>query len=71
MDLNLLLILAKEKYIQRINIFGDSMFAINFMNGTHILQNYTLQPIFEETKQDSSSFTHISFTHVYKNMNMK
>jgi ribonuclease HI len=53
MALNLLLLLAKEKNISHLNIYGDSSFVVNIINGTHILHNYTLRPaIFEEIKRN-------------------
>jgi hypothetical protein len=63
--------LAKEKGILHINIYGDSLFTINVMNGTQILHSYTLRPIFKEAKQNTTTFSHISLTHVYRNKNSK
>lgn len=67
-SLYLLILLALEKNIRQLNIYGDSMFAIEVMKGTHILRSYNLFPVFEEIK-DTVDFSHITFTHVYRNHN--
>jgi hypothetical protein len=69
--LYLLLLLALENNIKHLNIYGDSMFVIQVMKGTHFLRSYTLVPLLEEIKICSVEFTHISFSHIYKNHNKK
>lgn len=69
MALYLLLLLALEKNINQLNIYGDSMFVTQVMKGTHFLRSYTLVPLLEEIKICSAEFMHISFTHVYRNHN--
>jgi ribonuclease HI len=71
MALYLVLLLAFEKNIRKLNIYGDSMFSIQVMKGTHILTSYRLLPLLEEIKICSAYFTDISFTHVYRNHNQK
>jgi ribonuclease HI len=71
MTLYLLLLLDLEKNIRQLNIFGDSMLVIQVMKDTHILRSYSMFPILEEIKRYSAKFTHISFTHVYKNQTKK
>jgi ribonuclease HI len=67
--LKLLVLLAKEKGISQPNIYGDSIFVINYMNGTHTLHNYTIQPMLDDIKRTLVSFSHITFSHVYKEWN--
>jgi ribonuclease HI len=64
MALYLVLLLALEKNIRKLNIYGDSMFAIQVMKDTHILISYTLLPLLEEIKRCSAYFTH-SLLHMY------
>jgi hypothetical protein len=45
------------------------MFVINYMNGTRTLHNYTLQYMLDEIKRTCVSFSHIIFSHVYKEHN--
>jgi ribonuclease HI len=71
MALYLLLLLALENNITHLNIYGDSLFVIQVMKGTHILHSYTLVPLLEEIKRLSARFTHITFSHVYKNHNQQ
>jgi ribonuclease HI len=71
MALYLILLLALENNIRHLNIFGDSMFAIQVMKGTHFLRSYSLVPLLEEIKRCSTEFSHISFSHIYRTHNKK
>jgi hypothetical protein len=51
------------------SVYGDSMLGIIFMNEMSSLQNYTLQPLFQDIKTHTTLFVHLSFNHVYKNRN--
>jgi hypothetical protein len=55
MALYLLLLLALEKNINHLNIYGDSLFVIQVMKGTHFLHSYTLVPLLEEIKRLTAS----------------
>jgi hypothetical protein len=44
MVIKLMLILAKEKGITYINLYGNSMLIIKCLNGNQSLHSYTLQP---------------------------
>jgi ribonuclease HI len=69
MAIKLLILLAKERGISHLNIYGDSMLVINCVNGTQTLHKYTLQPLMDDVKRLLTFFSHISFTHVYRNWN--
>jgi ribonuclease HI len=66
MALYLILLLALENNLNQLNIYGDSLFVIQVMKGTHILHSYTLVPLLEEIRRLSARFTHITFSHVYR-----
>ena len=65
----MLLIFAHEKGIQGIQIFGDSMIVINWMNNAQRCHNIHLTPILEEVAQLKSTFNLITFTHIYRERN--
>jgi hypothetical protein len=67
----MLLIFAHEKEIQGIQIFGDSMIVINWMNNAHRCHNKLLTPILEEVAQLKSTFNLITFNHIYRERNME
>ena len=64
--LYMLLLLAHEKGVQKLQIFGDSMIIINWINQTQRCHNIHLYPILEEVSQLKTTFNQISFTHIYR-----
>jgi ribonuclease HI len=69
--LKLVLLLALEKGISHIQIYGDSLLVIQWMKGDFSLHNFTLQPLFQDIMSNKSTFSHITFEHVYRNRNRK
>lgn len=66
LDLYMLLIFAYENGVQRIQIFGDLMFIINWIKQTQWCHNIYLNPILEEAAQLKTTFNQISFTHIFQ-----
>jgi ribonuclease HI len=69
MALKLVLMLAQENGVSQIQIYGDSLLVIQWMKGEFNLHNFTLQPLFHDILLLKSTFSHISFMHVYMDMN--
>jgi hypothetical protein len=63
-SLKLLLIILAEKGAKKLHVFGDSLVVVNLMNGTNSLENYIMQPIFEEMQLAHTTFNSLSFHHV-------
>ena len=67
MALKLSTMLAAEKGIHNIPIFGYSMVIVNWMKGTSILENYVLKPILDENKLSCVLFlTTFLFFHTFR-----
>lgn len=60
--LYMLLIFAHEKGVQGIQIFGDSMIVINWINQAQHCHNIYLTPVLEEVTQLKTTFNQISST---------
>ena len=69
MALKLILLLAVEKNIKRINIMGDSQLIINWANKISECHTLRLRPIIEEIYRLAALFDYISFSHVYREQN--
>lgn len=67
--LYMLLIFAHEKGLQSLQIFGDSMLVINWLNNAQRCHNLQLLPILEEVTQLKSIFNLITFRHIYREQN--
>lgn len=52
-----------------VQIFGDSLNVINWLNGRSRCQNYVLQPLFEEIQNLKLSFNSLSINHIYRERN--
>jgi len=52
-----------------VQIFGDSLNVINWLNGRSRCQNYILQPLFEEIQNLKLSFNSLSINHIYRERN--
>ena len=50
-------------------IFGDSMITINWINQIQQCHNIHLIPILEEATQLKTTFNQISFTHIFREQN--
>jgi ribonuclease HI len=70
MSLKLLLLFAKEKNGNTINIFSDSQIVVNWVRKTKIYQNPLFLPIFEEIQRIAPSFDNLDIQHVYRERNM-
>jgi ribonuclease HI len=68
--LNLLLLFSREKEIQHIQIFGDSMNVINWARKHQICHNIFLSPILEDIYRLMDIFDTLVISHVYRDRNM-
>ena len=66
MTLKLLLCFANERNCRQLQVYGDSMVVINWMNKIHKCRAASLYALFEETTHSLSLFESITFTHVYR-----
>jgi len=67
--LRLLLCWLIRKNIFAIQIFGDSLNVINWVNGSSSCHNQILKPLLEEIMLLKSSFNRISICHTYRENN--
>lgn len=73
-ELNSLLILlrlASETEIQNLQIYGDSQFVIDLVNGKNKLQTLLLEPVFNQVRDLTGKFNHCSCTNVYREFNQQ
>jgi ribonuclease HI len=71
MALKPLLILSAKEGVPNIQISGDSLVVVNWMNGTYSLETYSLRPIYEKKQLAQTAFDSISFQHVYREKNVE
>ena len=64
--LKLLLTLAREKIIVKIQLFGDSQLVINWANGKFRLLNLELAQVLYEVNRLSDMFEHLMLKHIYR-----
>ena len=69
MTLKLLLCFTIERNCRNLQVFGDSMVVINWLNKTQKCRNASLDVLYEETCRSLSFFESISFKHVYREHN--
>ena len=69
MTLKLLLCFAIERNCKKLQVFGDSMVVINWINKTQRCRNSSLDTLYEEFNRILSNFESISFKHVYREPN--
>jgi ribonuclease HI len=69
MALKLLLQLAQEHGVQQIQIFGDSLLVIKWIRKEAQIRNFTLQPLYDDIQMQMTTFSHISLSHIYRDMN--
>ncbi len=60
---------ALRRRITHLQVFMDSMLVINQMKGIFKVKNRDLLPVYLSTKQLAEQFTHITFTHVPRELN--
>ena len=71
MTLKLLLFFAIERNCKMLQVFGDSMVVINWINKTQRCRNTSLDTLVEEFNKILANFESISFKHVYRERNME
>jgi len=69
MALKLLLLLALEMNIRRIQVYGDSLVVINWAKGIQDCHIMRLNPILEEVHRIINEFEYVMFSHVYRELN--
>jgi ribonuclease HI len=62
---------AIELHIEELIVEGDSDLVIKQMNGKYKVKSINLFSLYEEAKQLESSFTKITFNHIYRNENKR
>eukprot|EP00253_Pinus_taeda_P008941 PITA_08941 len=67
--LKLLLCWLIHRHIFTIQIFGDSLNVINWVNGNSRCQNYMLRPLLDEIMILKQSFNGFFLEHIYRNRN--
>jgi ribonuclease HI len=69
MALKLLLLFAIEQGCRTLQVFGDSLVIINWINGKHRCQVSHLLPLLEDVMCTKNIFDTISFSHIYRERN--
>eukprot|EP00253_Pinus_taeda_P003487 PITA_03487 len=64
--LRLLICWSLQRNISSIQIFGDSMNVVKWVNGNAMCQNQILKPLLEEILSLKSRFNNFSLCHIYK-----
>jgi ribonuclease HI len=70
MSRKLLLLFAKEKNVNSLQIFGDSLNVINWVRKSQQCRNIHLLPILEEVQRLVGSFDTLTVHHVFRERNM-
>ena len=63
------MLLAHDKGVQKLHIFGDLMIIIDWINQIQRCHNIHLNPILEEASHLKTTFNQLSFTHIYREQN--
>jgi hypothetical protein len=71
MALELVLRLSQEFCVSQIQIIGDSLLVIQWMHKEIVLRNFTLQPLYDDVHILITTVSHISLSHIYRDMNRK
>ena len=71
MALKLLLCLAIERNCKNLQIFGDSVIVINWINKPQRCKNTSLDALVEEVRKLLANFDSLSLKHVYREQNME
>ena len=67
--MKLLLILALDKQITKIQVFGDSLLVINWITGKFRMHNLQLALILQEVNRFFDFFEQEDFKHIYRERN--
>jgi ribonuclease HI len=67
----ILLKVAGEKNVSRLQVLGDSKLLMDWENGKNQITNMALSPIMELCLEKKKIFEEISFSHVYREFNYK
>eukprot|EP01018_Ginkgo_biloba_P002192 Gb_33330 [translate_table: standard] len=67
--LKLLLKLATDKEVRSLQVFGDSLVIIKWMQGRRRVENILLRLIYDEVQAIKTLFNRITFHHVYRERN--
>lgn len=68
-SLRLLLLFAREKHCNSIQIFGDSLLVINWFNNLALCHTHTLTALLREVHHLKLLFDSISVAHIYRSRN--
>ena len=69
LGIKLLLKLALENHISKLQDFGDSQLVINWINGLYIMHNLLLSPLLSEVIRFSGILDSMVFKHIYRERN--
>ena len=70
MALKLLLCFAIERNCKKLQVFGDSLVVINWINKIQKCRNTSLAALFEEVSRLLTNFESLTLKHVYREQNM-
>jgi len=65
LELKLVLMLAIEKRIQKLQVMGDSKFIIDWIKGITTMRNFQLRLIFNDIINTKNSINEVTFLHAY------
>ena len=71
MALKLLLCFAIESNCKKLQVFGDSLVIINWINKIQKCRNTSLDALFEKVSRLLANFESLSLKHLYKEGNME
>ena len=69
LGLKLLLKLALENHIIKLQVFGDSHLVINWVNGLYRMHNLLLSPLLSKVIKFSGMLDSVIFQHIYRERN--
>ena len=59
-----------KETVKKLQVFGDSLVVINWINKTQRCRNTSLDALFEEVSRLITNFQSLSLKHVYREWNM-
>jgi ribonuclease HI len=65
----ILLKVAMDMQVKRLQVFGDSKLVMDWENGRSNIYNLELGPIFNRIMENKLVFEEVSFSHVYREFN--
>jgi len=69
--LKLVLIISMVKWITQLQFLVDSLLVIKWLKGETMLRNFNLHPFVCDIKNLQALFSHINFSHVYRENNLE